>query len=169
VAAGTQNQALSALLFLYREVLQVELPWLDNMVRAKRPQRLPTVLSQDEARRLLAAMDGRPWLIASLLYGTGMRLMVEAGAMTRCVEAHRVRRARRRQEADWRCASGTNPESRLRPPRLRAYRVPWHASIRAPRASSAGSSCSHRCSARSIRSMARSVGITSMTPFSPVR
>ena len=75
VAAGTQNQALSALLFLYREVLQVELPWLDNMVRAKRPQRLPVVLSQDEVQRLLAAMDGRPWLIASLLYGTGMRLM----------------------------------------------------------------------------------------------
>ena len=75
VAASTQNQALSALLFLYREVLSIDLPWLDNVVRAKRPQRLPTVLSQDEARRLLAAMDGRPWLIASLLYGTGMRLM----------------------------------------------------------------------------------------------
>ncbi len=75
VAASTQNQALSALLFLYREVLAVDLPWLDNVVRAKRPQRLPTMLSQDEARRLLAAMDGRPWLIASLLYGTGMRLM----------------------------------------------------------------------------------------------
>ncbi|EQD74205.1 integron integrase, partial [mine drainage metagenome] len=75
VAASTQNQALSALLFLYHEVLAVDLPWLDNVVRAKRPQRLPSVLSQDEARRLLAAMDGRPWLIASLLYGTGMRLM----------------------------------------------------------------------------------------------
>ena len=75
VAAGTQNQALSALLFLYREVLAVDLPWLDNVVRAKRPQRLPVVLSQDEVHRLLAAMDGRPWLIASLLYGTGMRLM----------------------------------------------------------------------------------------------
>ncbi|MHB8385448.1 phage integrase N-terminal SAM-like domain-containing protein [Metallibacterium sp.] len=76
VAASTQNQALSALLFLSREVLHIDLPWLDNVVRAKRPQRPPTVLSQDEARRLLAAMDGRPWLIASLLYGTGMRLMV---------------------------------------------------------------------------------------------
>lgn len=75
VAASTQNQALSALLFLYREVLGVQLPWLDNVTRAKRPQRLPTVLSVDEARRLLAAMEGRSWLIASLLYGTGMRLM----------------------------------------------------------------------------------------------
>ena len=75
VAASTQNQALSALLFLYREVLGVDLPWLDGVTRAKRPRRLPTVLSADEVRRLLSAMEGRPWLIASLLYGTGMRLM----------------------------------------------------------------------------------------------
>lgn len=75
VAASTQNQALSALLFLYREVLGVDLPWLDNVVRAKRPQRVPSVLSRDEVRRLLAAMEGRPWLLASVLYGTGMRLM----------------------------------------------------------------------------------------------
>ena len=75
VAAGTQNQALSALLFLYREVLRIELPWMDNVVRAKRPRRLPVVLSRDEVRRLLTAMDGRAWLIASVLYGTGMRLM----------------------------------------------------------------------------------------------
>ena len=75
VAAGTQNQALSALLFLYREVLGVVLPWMDGVVRAKRPRRLPSVLSRDEVQRLLAGMDGRPWLIASLLYGSGMRLM----------------------------------------------------------------------------------------------
>ena len=124
VAAGTQNRALSALLFLYRVVLSIDLPWLDNVVRAKRPQRLPVVLSQNEVQRLLAAMDGRPWLIASLLYGTGMRLMeclrlrvkVETGAVMRCVEAHRMRRARRRQEADWRYASGTNRELRFRQP-----------------------------------------------------
>jgi len=75
VAASTQNQALSALLFLYREVLGIDLPWLEQVTRAKRPKRLPTVLSQDEARSLLAHMEGRPWLVASLLYGTGMRLM----------------------------------------------------------------------------------------------
>ncbi len=75
VAAGTQNQALSALLFLYRVVLGIDLPWMESIVRAKRPRRLPTVLSQDEVRRLLAVMDGRAWLLASLLYGTGMRLM----------------------------------------------------------------------------------------------
>ena len=75
VAAATQNQALAALLYLYREVLGIRLPWLDQVVRAKRPRRVPTVLAREEVARLLAAMDGRPWLIASLLYGTGMRLM----------------------------------------------------------------------------------------------
>ncbi len=75
VAASTQNQALSALLFLYREVLGLQLPWQEDVIRAKRPQRLPVVLSQEEVRRLLAQMEGRPWLLASLLYGSGMRLL----------------------------------------------------------------------------------------------
>ncbi len=75
VAASTQNQALSAVLFLYRDVLGITLPWMDGVVRAKRPRRLPVVLGVDEVQRLLAAMEGRAWLIASLLYGTGMRLM----------------------------------------------------------------------------------------------
>jgi len=75
VAAGTQNQALSAILFLYRDVLAQELPWIGNVVRAKRPQRLPTVLSIGEVQRLLAVMDGRPALMVRLLYGTGMRLL----------------------------------------------------------------------------------------------
>ena len=75
VSASTQNQALSALLFLYREVLQQELPWMDNVRRAKRPKRLPVVLSRDEVARLLGEMDGTTWLMASLLYGAGLRLM----------------------------------------------------------------------------------------------
>jgi integron integrase len=75
VAASTQNQALSALLFLYREVLGIDLPWLDGVTRTKRPARVPTVLSRDEVTQLLARMDGRPWLLASLLYGSGLRLM----------------------------------------------------------------------------------------------
>ncbi len=74
VAAGTQNQALAALLFLYREVPGQELPWMDNVVRAKRPRRLPVVLTREEVRCLLAQMQGRDWLMAGLLYGTGMRL-----------------------------------------------------------------------------------------------
>jgi integron integrase len=74
VAAATQNQALSALLFLYKAVLDSPLPWLDGLERAKRPARLPSVLSPDEARLLLAAMRGTKWLMASLLYGSGLRL-----------------------------------------------------------------------------------------------
>ena len=75
VAASTQNQALSALLFLYRQVLGVDLPWLDGIVRAKRPQRLPVVLTEAEVRALLAQLDGTRWLAASLLYSSGMRLL----------------------------------------------------------------------------------------------
>lgn len=75
VSASTQNQALSALLFLYKEVLQVDLPWLKDVVRAKKPQRLPVVLSVEEVRRVLAGLEGDLWLVCSLLYGTGMRLM----------------------------------------------------------------------------------------------
>jgi site-specific recombinase XerD len=74
VSAATQNQALHALLFLYREVLVQELGWLDNIVPAKRPQRLPTVLTREEVRTLLGALQGAPWLIANLLYGAGLRL-----------------------------------------------------------------------------------------------
>ncbi|HMA89779.1 MAG TPA: integron integrase [Burkholderiales bacterium] len=74
VAAATQNQALAALLFLYKEVLGQPLPWLDQIERAKRPARLPTVLSVAEIQRLLAQMDGTKWLMASLLYGAGLRL-----------------------------------------------------------------------------------------------
>lgn len=75
VSASTQNQALAALLFLYKEVLALDLPWLADIVRAKKPQRLPVVLSIEEVRRILAALDGELWLVCSLLYGTGMRLM----------------------------------------------------------------------------------------------
>lgn len=75
VAASTQNQALSALLFLYREVLGVELPWMEEIRRAKRPKRLPVVLTREEVQALLDELDGVHWLMASLLYGTGMRLM----------------------------------------------------------------------------------------------
>jgi integron integrase len=75
VAASTQNQALSALLFLYGEVLRVELDWLQGLVRARRPARLPVVLTQDEVRRLLEQLDGTVWLMASLMYGSGLRLL----------------------------------------------------------------------------------------------
>jgi integron integrase len=75
VAAATQNQALSALLFMYREVLRLDLPWLTQVVRAKRPARLPVVLTRHEVTRVLERMEGVYGLMARLLYGTGMRLM----------------------------------------------------------------------------------------------
>lgn len=75
VSASTQNQALSAILFLYKQVLQVELPWMDGVIRARRPQRLPVVLTREEVASVLAQLDGTLWLVASLLYGSGMRLM----------------------------------------------------------------------------------------------
>ncbi len=75
VSASTQNQALSALLFLYKEVLSIDLPWLDKVVRAKQPQRLPVVLTRTEVQAVLTRMSGTYGLMANLLYGTGMRLM----------------------------------------------------------------------------------------------
>jgi integron integrase len=75
VSSSTQNQALSALLFLYREVLGQVLPWMDDVVRAKKPQRLPVVLSKQEVAKILDHMQGTYGLIARLLYGTGMRIM----------------------------------------------------------------------------------------------
>lgn len=75
VAAPTQNQAKAALLFLYKEVLGVHLPWLDEVVNAKRSERLPVVLTTAEVRALLHEFNGATWLVAALLYGTGMRLL----------------------------------------------------------------------------------------------
>ena len=75
VSAATQNQALQALLFLYRHVLEMELPWLDNVTRATHPKRLPVVLSRAEVRALLSQLEGTPWLVGHLLYGSGLRLM----------------------------------------------------------------------------------------------
>jgi integron integrase len=74
VASSTQGQALAALLFLYKQVLGIELPWMADIVRSKRPQRLPTVLSQREVSRLLERMDGVTGLMARLIYGSGLRL-----------------------------------------------------------------------------------------------
>jgi integron integrase len=74
VSASTQNQALQALLFLYRHVLESKLPLIDDVVRAKRPRRLPVVLTQDEVQRIYAQMEGRLRLLVGLLYGSGLRL-----------------------------------------------------------------------------------------------
>lgn len=74
VAASTQNQALAAVLFLYRRILKQELPWLENVERAKRPARLPVVLTKAEAKLVLSNLSQQNWIMASLLYGSGLRL-----------------------------------------------------------------------------------------------
>ena len=75
VSSSTQNQALSAIIFLYRAVLGKQLEWMDGVVRAKRAVRLPVVLTRDEVRAILAEMRGTPWLMVSLMYGAGLRLL----------------------------------------------------------------------------------------------
>ena len=75
VAASTQRQALNAIVFLYREILDQEVGWLGEIEQAKRPERLPVVFSRAEVRAMLAHLDGQHWLMASLLYGAGIRLM----------------------------------------------------------------------------------------------
>src|SRR5438046_6288480 len=75
VAASTQNQALSALLFLYKQVLKQEMGWLEGVERAKRPARLPVILTRDEVHKIFAHLQGTHRLMAGLLYGSGLRLM----------------------------------------------------------------------------------------------
>jgi len=75
VAASTQNQALAAILFLYNHVIEIKLPWLTDVTRAKQPERRPVVLTRDEVKRILNRMTGVASLVARLLYGTGLRLM----------------------------------------------------------------------------------------------
>ena len=75
LSPSSQNQALSALLFLYQNVLGRELDWLDRVARAKRRLRVPLVLSREEAAAVLSRLHGTPWLMASLLYGAGLRVL----------------------------------------------------------------------------------------------
>jgi len=75
VSPSTQNLALSSILFLYKEVLKIDLPWIDNFERAKRSQHIPVVFTRDEVKRLFAQLDGMHWLMLSLMYGSGLRLM----------------------------------------------------------------------------------------------
>jgi integron integrase len=75
ISASTQNQALSALLFLYREVLDKPIDWIDDVERAKKAQRLPVVLTKEEAKAILNHLRGDLWVMGNLLYGSGMRLM----------------------------------------------------------------------------------------------
>src|SRR5258708_8211772 len=88
-AASTQNQALSALLFLYKEVLEQQLPWMDDIVRAKTPVRIPVVLTREEVRTVIAGLDGPTRLLALLLYGAGLRLLEAAQLRVKDVDFER--------------------------------------------------------------------------------
>jgi integron integrase len=92
VSASTQNQALAAILFLYRDVLKLNLRWLDGLVRAKRPQRLPEVLQRDEVALLLSEVHGVSRLMAALMYGTGLRVLECASLRVKDIhfEAHQI-------------------------------------------------------------------------------
>ncbi len=88
VSAATQNQALNAILFLYKKVLEINLPWMDGIVRAKRPQHLPVVFTRDEVRAILAQFDGTRWLIFSLIYGYGLRALECLRMLVKDVDFH---------------------------------------------------------------------------------
>jgi integron integrase len=89
VSSSTHNQALSALLFLYREVLSIDLPWMDDINRPANKRRIPSVLTRDEVAGVLAQMEGVTALLARLLYGTGMRLMEGIGLRVKDVDFDR--------------------------------------------------------------------------------
>ena len=89
VSAATQNQSRSALLFLYKQVLGIELPWLADVTQARASARLPTVLTERECRALLQRLSGTHWLIASLLYGSGLRVLEALRLRVKDVELHR--------------------------------------------------------------------------------
>ena len=91
MSASTQNQALNALLFLYHEVLEKKIDFIHGVVRAKKPRRLPVVLTKEEVRRLLGQLKGTPALMALLLYGAGLRLMECCCLRVKDVDFNRTR------------------------------------------------------------------------------
>ena len=179
VSAATQNQALQALLFLYRHVLEIDLPWLANVTRAVAPKRLPVVLTRAEVSALLSQLEGTPWLVASLLYGSGLRLM--EGLRLRVKDL-----ALERGELMVREAKGGKDRVTMLPAALRdavarapvetpvvvrggaaaaAARaspclMPWRASTPRPPRSGAGSTCSRPRRSAATRTRARRCATT---------
>ena len=134
VSAATHNQALSALLFLYREVLEIDLPWLTEINRPTRTRRIPSVLTKDEVAGLLAAMEGETALLARLLYGTGMRLMEGMRLRVKDVEFDRhviiVREAKGNKDRVVMLPRSLAPALRLQ---ILAARAVWEADRQAQR------------------------------------
>ena len=131
VASSTHSQALSALLFLYGEVLGIELPWLGEITRPKRPRRLPVVLRRDEVRMVLANLDGLYALMASLLYGTGMRLIECVRLRVKDVDLERheivVRSGKGRKDRVTMVPATLAPDLRRQLARARAF---WQADFK---------------------------------------
>jgi len=113
VSASTQNQALSALLFLYQEVLDIKLNWLQGVVRARRPARLPVVLTRAEVDAVLGHLRGVSWLMASLMYGAGLRVMECCRLRVKDIDLHR-------SEITVRDGKGAKDRVTLMPARLKA-------------------------------------------------
>lgn len=104
VSASTQNQALAALMFLYGDVLGRELPWLADLVYAKRPSRVPVVMTKAEVAAVLSQMHGTARLVASLLYGAGLRLLECLTLRVKDIDfAAKLLVVRRTERALWRC------------------------------------------------------------------
>jgi integrase len=179
VSASTQNQALNAIVFLYREVLGTDAPVLSAIVRARKPRRLPVVLTQDEVRALLDQLHGAPWLVAAILYGAGLRLLECLTLRVKDLDFEtreiRVRDGKGRRDrvaplpkkliaplrTQWGacrrstakiCVAGSVPSH---------YRARSRRSIRARRARGVGSGCSRRAVATGIRRRVPSGAITS--------
>src|SRR5882762_7068819 len=186
VAASTQNQALNALLFLYRVVLEVDLPWLNEVVRARTPESLPTVLTRDEVRRVLEHLEGTPRLMVLLLYGAGLRLLecaqlrikdvdfaanrlvVRSGKgakdrVTMLPTAAKTRLLRRSRRYAGSIAWTSRPAPAGSPCPTR-----WRGNTRTPDASSAGSGCSRRPDTTWTASPASAAAITCTSPSSSV-
>ena len=181
-SSSTQAHALCALLFLYRHVLADPRPWLDEIVRARRRERLPAVLTRGEVRRLFGALEGTPRLVAGVLYGGGLRLLealrlrvknldfaanliiVRQGkgdkdrrtilpeALKSELRAH-VEWARRVHQKDWRAGSAPSP-----------FRTPCSGSSRMPSASSYGNGCSRPRDCGATPRPVREAGTISTSP-----
>ncbi len=168
VAASTQNQALAALLFLYQRVLGRDLDWLANLVHAKRPERLPLVLSRGEVSAVLDRMGGVPALMATLLYGSGLRVLECAELRVKDLDFDR-------RELTVHDGKGRKDRVTMLPDRLKPSllghlatvrdlhekdlshggapspcRMPWTGSTRTPARTGRGSGCSPRVVTTSI-------------------
>ncbi len=188
VSSSTQTQAFAAILFLYRDVLGRNLVGLDDVVRAKRPVRVPLVLARDEVRAILRRMSGTPLLMCSLMYGSGLRLLeccrlrVKDVDFDRCeITVHdgkgrkdRVTVLPARLDLGASGPSFGAPRASTSPtwtvgPATSPCRTRSTASTRTPAASGRGSGSSPRPASTSIPTPARGAGITSTRPFSSAR